>query len=101
MTNIYAALEIGTTQTVVLVGELDQSNRVRIIGKGVYPTTGVHKGQVVDIAHGLKRRPLSNQVGPHIFAAFLQCDVAYIRILLIGDSIQHQIRKIDRAHIRC
>ncbi len=46
-----AALEIGTTQTVALVGELDQSNRVRIIGKGIYPTTGVHKGQVVDIAH--------------------------------------------------
>ena len=46
-----AALEIGTTQTVVLVGELDQARRVRIIGKGVYPTTGVHKGQVVDLQH--------------------------------------------------
>ncbi len=46
-----AALEIGTTQTVVLVGELDQARRVRIIGKGIYPTTGVHKGQVVDLQH--------------------------------------------------
>ncbi|MBQ6926090.1 MAG: cell division protein FtsA [Kiritimatiellae bacterium] len=46
-----AALEIGTSQTVVLVGELDQARRVRIIGKGVYPTTGVHKGQVVDLQH--------------------------------------------------
>ena len=46
-----AALEIGTTRTVVLVGELDQARRVRIIGKGVYPTTGVHKGQVVDLQH--------------------------------------------------
>ena len=46
-----AALEIGTTRTVVLVGELDKARRVRIIGKGVYPTTGVHKGQVVDLRH--------------------------------------------------
>ena len=46
-----AALEIGTTRTVVLVGELDQARRIRIIGKGVYPTTGVHKGQVVDLQH--------------------------------------------------
>ena len=46
-----AALEIGTSQTVVLVGELDQSQRIKIIGKGTYPTTGVHKGQVVDLQH--------------------------------------------------
>lgn len=46
-----AALEIGTTQTVVLVGEVDQAQRIRIIGKGIYPTTGVHKGQVIDLQH--------------------------------------------------
>ena len=46
-----AALEIGTTTTVCLVGEVGPSDQIRIVGKGVYPSTGVHKGQVVDMQH--------------------------------------------------
>ncbi len=44
-----AALEIGTTRTVVLIGELDADRRVTVTGRGVYPSTGVRKGQIVDI----------------------------------------------------
>lgn len=44
-----AALEIGTTRTVVCVGETDESGRMKITGVGSYPTTGVRKGQVIDL----------------------------------------------------
>lgn len=44
-----AALEIGTTRTVALIGEVDDDQRVTITGRGVYPSTGVRKGQVVDL----------------------------------------------------
>ncbi len=44
-----AALEIGTTQTVVLVGEMDDARRVKITGRGVYKSTGVRKGEVIDV----------------------------------------------------
>ncbi|MDD5706496.1 MAG: cell division protein FtsA [Kiritimatiellae bacterium] len=44
-----AALEIGTTRTVALIGEIDDDQRVTITGRGVYPSTGVRKGQVVDL----------------------------------------------------
>ncbi len=44
-----AALEIGTSRTVVCVGEVDEGGRVKITGVGSYPTTGVRKGQVVDL----------------------------------------------------
>ncbi len=44
-----AALEIGTSRTVALVGEPDDEGRVTITGRGVYRSTGVRKGQVVDI----------------------------------------------------
>lgn len=50
-TPLIAALEIGTTTTVALVGEAESPENIRIVGKGVYPSTGVHKGQVVDIQH--------------------------------------------------
>ena len=44
-----AALEIGTSRTVICVGEADESGRMKITGVGSYPTTGVRKGQVVDL----------------------------------------------------
>ncbi len=45
-----AALEIGTTRTVMCVGESDESGRVKITGVGSYPTIGVRKGQVIDLS---------------------------------------------------
>jgi len=43
-----AALEIGTSRTVVCVGECDVGDRIKILGVGTYPTTGVRKGQIID-----------------------------------------------------
>jgi cell division protein FtsA len=45
-----AALEIGTTRTVVLIGETREDQRIFISGIGICPSTGVRKGQVVDLA---------------------------------------------------
>ena len=45
-----AALEIGTSRTVICVGESDESGRMRITGVGTYPSTGVRKGQITDLS---------------------------------------------------
>ena len=46
-----AALEIGTSRTVVCVGEVEKAgDRVRITGYGVSKTSGVRKGQIEDIS---------------------------------------------------
>ena len=45
-----AALEIGTSRTVICVGEADESGRMRITGVGSYPSTGVRKGQITDLS---------------------------------------------------
>lgn len=42
------ALEIGTTRTVALIGEKDQSERISITGKGIYATHGVRKGMIYE-----------------------------------------------------
>lgn len=44
-----AALEVGTSRTVLCVGETDESGRLRISGVGSYPTIGVRKGQIIDL----------------------------------------------------
>jgi len=45
-----AALEIGTSRTVICVGESDENGRMRITGVGTYPSTGVRKGQITDLS---------------------------------------------------
>ncbi|MBQ7722358.1 MAG: cell division protein FtsA [Kiritimatiellae bacterium] len=50
-TPLIAALEIGTSTTVCLVGEVGAADKIRVVGKGIYPSTGVHKGQIIDMQH--------------------------------------------------
>ena len=45
-----AAIEIGTTRTVLAVGEVQNDGRVRIIGTAAIPTSGVRKSQIVDVS---------------------------------------------------
>ncbi len=51
MTHIYAALEIGTTRTVLAIGEVKKSGeRLRVIKHAEIPSTGVRISQILDIA---------------------------------------------------
>ncbi|NLK51673.1 MAG: cell division protein FtsA [Syntrophomonadaceae bacterium] len=47
--NVVVGLDIGTTKTVVLVGEVAPNGRVYIIGVGEAPSRGLRKGAIVDI----------------------------------------------------
>jgi len=49
MTNIYAALEIGTTRTVLAVGESEDGGRLKITGHAEIPSSGIRKSQILDI----------------------------------------------------
>ena len=49
MSNIYAALEIGTTRTVLAVGEAEPSGRLKVTCHAEIPSTGVRKSQILDI----------------------------------------------------
>lgn len=49
MTSIYAALEIGTTRTVLAVGEAKTGGRVNILTHAEIPSAGVRKSQILDI----------------------------------------------------
>lgn len=49
MNNIYAALEIGTTRTVLAIGEAETGGRLKISCHASIPSTGVRKSQILDI----------------------------------------------------
>lgn len=48
-TDIYVALEVGTTKVRVAVGEMARNGGVNICGMGEAPSRGVRKGEIVDI----------------------------------------------------
>ena len=49
MTDFYAALEIGTTRTVLAIGETDADGRLKVTCHADIPSTGVRKSQILDI----------------------------------------------------
>jgi cell division protein FtsA len=49
MTNLYAALEIGTTRTVLAVGEAENGGRLKVTCHAEIPSSGVRKSQILDI----------------------------------------------------
>ena len=49
MNNIYAALEIGTTRTVLAIGEAETGGRLKVSCHAEIPSTGVRKSQILDI----------------------------------------------------
>ena len=79
-----AALEIGTSRTVVAIGEPLEGGRVRVAAVGAIPSNGVRKSQIVDIAQArysvesvLKR--LADQSDYAIGQAFLVVSGPQIR----------------------
>ena len=51
MTNIFAALEIGTKRTVLAVGEAERGERLRIASLASIPSSGVRKSLITDLAN--------------------------------------------------
>ena len=50
MSNIHAALEIGTTRTVLAIGEADGAGRLRLTAHAEIPSSGIRKSVIQDIA---------------------------------------------------
>jgi cell division protein FtsA len=53
-TRIVAALDIGTTKVVALVGEFDENDELYVIGHGQSPAEGLRRGVVVDMDKTVK-----------------------------------------------
>ena len=49
MTNIYAALEIGTSNTVLAIGESENGGELRISTLAEIPSTGIRKSKIVNV----------------------------------------------------
>jgi cell division protein FtsA len=48
--NIIAGLDLGTTKVCAVIAEIGENNRIDILGFGVAPSEGLHKGLVANIS---------------------------------------------------
>ncbi len=45
----FVALDVGSTKVVVLIAQVGEGGRVKILGVGIEPSHGMHRGSVVDV----------------------------------------------------
>ena len=80
---VLVALDVGTSKVVALVGEVAPSGSVSIIGKGVEPSTGLRKGQVINIEQTVASirgavTAAERLSGMHLEAAFVSVGGAHV-----------------------
>jgi len=51
---LIVGLEIGTTKTIALIGEISEDNVINIIGKGISKSKGINQGVIQDLKSTIK-----------------------------------------------
>ena len=105
MSNIYAALEIGTTRTVLAVGEAEANGRLKVTCHAAIPSTGVRKSQILDInqatqsirsvLHEIERKQEATGAKITIGNAFLAVSGQHIKADPFSAPVQVANMKVD------
>lgn len=109
MTNIYAALEIGTSRTVMAVGEAKTGERLRVTCHADIPSTGVRKSQILDmnqatqsirsVLREIERKQRETGDSLTIGNAFLVVSGQHIRIDPFQGTAQVEGQRVTNADI--
>ena len=109
MTNIYAALEIGTTRTVLAVGEAEADGRLKVSCHAEIPSAGVRKSRILDIGqatqsirsvlHEVERRQADAGASITIGNAMLAVSGQHIKADLFTGSAQIEGARVGDADI--
>lgn len=105
MINIYAALEIGTTRTVLAVGEAETGHRLRVTSHAEIASAGVRKSQIFNIAMSsqsvksvlkeIERNQLESGTVINIENAFIVINGQHVKADRFQGSAQIARRKVS------
>jgi cell division protein FtsA len=109
MTNIYAAIELGTTQTVLAVGEAKTGERLKIIRHAEINSSGVRKSQILNIRQAtqsiksivkaIEQKQNKNGDSLNIGNAFLVVSGQHIKVDPYCSSVQVEGSKVTNRDI--
>jgi cell division protein FtsA len=89
MSNFHAALEIGTSRTVLAIGETDANGRLRITSHAEIPSTGVRKSQILDIKQATQSiRSVLQKIEKAQDAAGTSITIANAFLVVSGQTIR-------------
>ncbi len=107
--NTIAAIDIGTTKIVTIVGRLNESGKLEIIGMSKTPSKGVKRGVVLNIEEAVNAirytvDEVQKQVGFEIREAYVGIAGQHITSLqnrgyILRDSYEEEITKNDTDHL--
>ncbi len=107
--NMLAAIDIGTTKIVTIVGRLNENGKLEIVGMSKTPSKGVKRGVVLNIEEAVSAirytvDEVQKQVGFTIKDAYVGIAGQHIKSIrnrgyILRDSYEEEITKKDTDHI--
>ena len=105
MSNIHAALEIGTSRTVLAIGEMDENGHLTITCHAEIPSTGVRKSQILDVPQAtqsirsvlreIERKQSENGSSISLGNAFLAVSGQHVKADAFTGTAQAANRRVD------
>lgn len=78
MKNIISAIDVGTTKVCTITGTLDSGGNVQVLGVGLVPSHGMHKGMVVNVEEA--RESVAESIRRAEQASGLKVESAYVGV---------------------
>ncbi len=78
MKNIISAIDVGTTKICTITGTLDSGGNIQVLGVGLVPSHGMHKGMVVNVEEA--RESVAESVRRAEQASGLKVESAYVGV---------------------
>ncbi len=78
MKNIISAIDVGTTKICTITGTLDSGGNMQVLGVGLVPSHGMHKGMVVNVEEA--RESVAESIRRAEQASGLKVESAYVGV---------------------
>jgi cell division protein FtsA len=78
MKKIISAIDVGTTKICTIIGSLDSGGNVQVLGVGLVPSHGMHKGMVVNVEEA--RESVAESIRRAEQASGLKVESAYVGV---------------------
>ena len=78
MKKIISAIDVGTTKICTIIGTLDSGGNIQVLGVGLVPSHGMHKGMVVNVEEA--RESVAESIRRAEQASGLKVESAYIGV---------------------
>ena len=90
---VIVAIDVGTTKVLTVIGSKDEDGKIEVLGHGIAPCSGVHKGVVEDVS--ATQTAIRSSVTKAESMSGMSADTAFVGITGTGISYEKRLQTID------